>query len=119
MNLSADLLFDFDEADIKPAAEPELMKVATVLKSYPKAQINIEGHTDGKGSDAYNQPLSERRAFVVAKWVTEHAGAIPANVHTRGLGKSKPIAPNTNPDGSDNPEGRAKNRRVEITVTKQ
>ena len=119
VNLSADLLFDFDKADIKPAAEPELMKVVTVLKSYPNAQVNIEGHTDGKGGDAYNQPLSERRASVVAQWLIAHAGASPANVHTRGRGKSKPIAPNTNPDGSDNLAGRAKNRRVEITVTKQ
>jgi len=119
VNLSADLLFDFDKADIKLAAEPELMKVATVLKSYPNAQVNIEGHTDGKGSDAYNQPLSERRASVVAQWLTAHAGANPANVHARGWGKTKPIAANTKSDGSDNPEGRAKNRRVEITVTKQ
>jgi outer membrane protein OmpA-like peptidoglycan-associated protein len=119
VNLSADLLFDFDKADIKPAAEPELMKVATVLRSYPKAQVSVEGHTDGKGSDAYNQPLSERRASVVAKWLTTHAGESQANVHTLGWGKSKPIAPNANPDGSDNPEGRARNRRVEITVTKQ
>ena len=119
VNLSADLLFDFDKADIKAAAEPELMKVATVLKSYPNARISIEGHTDGKGSDAYNQPLSERRADVVAQWLAAHTGASPANIHTRGWGKTKPIAPNTNPDGTDSPEGRAKNRRVEITVTKQ
>lgn len=119
VNLSADLLFDFDKAEIKAAAEPELMKVATVLKSYPNARISIEGHTDGKGSDAYNQPLSERRAAVVAQWLAAHTGASPANIHTRGWGKTKPIAPNTNPDGTDSPEGRAKNRRVEITVTKQ
>ena len=119
VNLSADLLFDFDKSDIKPAAEPELSKVATVLKSYPNAQVTIDGHTDGKGSNAYNQPLSERRAATVAKWLTANAGINAANIHTRGWGKTKQIAPNTNPDGSDNPEGRAKNRRVEITVTKQ
>jgi len=118
VNLSADLLFDFDKSDIKPAAEPELTKVATVLKSYPHAQVTIEGHTDGKGSDAYNQPLSERRAATVAKWLTANSGINAANIRARGWGKSKPIAPNTNPDGSDNPAGRAKNRRVEITVTK-
>jgi len=119
VNLSADLLFDFDKSDIKPEAGPELMKVATVLKSYPNAEVTIEGHTDGKGSDAYNQPLSERRAATVAKWLTVNAGVNAANVRTRGWGKTKPIAPNTNPDGSDNPQGRAKNRRVEITVTKR
>ena len=119
VNLAADLLFDFDKADIKPAAEPELMKVATVLKSYPNAQVTIDGHTDGKGSDAYNQPLSERRAAAVAKWLTANAGLNAANTHTRGWGKTRPVAANTNPDGSDNPQGRARNRRVEITVTKQ
>jgi outer membrane protein OmpA-like peptidoglycan-associated protein len=119
VNLSADLLFDFDKADIKPAAEPELSKVATVLKSYPNAEVTIEGHTDGKGADAYNQSLSERRAATVAKWLTANAGVNAANLRTRGWGKTKPIAPNTNPNGSDNPEGRAKNRRVEITVTKK
>ena len=118
VNLAADLLFDFDKADIKPEAEPELMKVATVLKSYPKAQVSIEGHTDGKGNDAYNQALSEKRAAAVAQWLIGHAELNGANIHTRGWGKTKPVAPNTRPDGSDDPEGRAKNRRVEIVVTK-
>jgi flagellar motor protein MotB len=59
INLAADVLFDFDKADIKPEAEPELTKVATVLKSYPNAQVAIEGHTDAKGGDAYNQALSD------------------------------------------------------------
>jgi len=118
VNLSADLLFDFDKADIKPVAEPELQKVVTVLKSYPKARLLIEGHTDGKGSDAYNQSLSERRAATVAQWLASHAGINGANIVTRGWGKTKPVAPNNKPDGSDDPEGRAKNRRVEITVTK-
>lgn len=118
VNLSADLLFDFDKADIKPAAEPELQKVVTVLKSYPKARLLIEGHTDGKGSESYNQALSERRAATVAQWLAGHAGINGANIVTRGWGKTKPVAPNTKPDGSDDPEGRAKNRRVEITVTK-
>lgn len=118
VSLSADLLFDFDKADIKPAAEPELLKVVTVLKSYPKARLLIEGHTDGKGSDAYNQTLSEKRAATVAQWLASRAGLNAANVVTRGWGKSKPVAPNTRPDGSDDPDGRAKNRRVEITLTK-
>lgn len=118
VNLSADLLFDFDKADIKPAAEPELAKVATVLKSYPRAQVLIEGHTDGKGSDSYNQTLSEKRADTVARWLAAHANLDGANLKTRGWGKAKPIAPNSKPDGSDDPDGRARNRRVEITVTK-
>ena len=118
VNLSADLLFDFDKAEVKPEAEPELMKLATVLKSYPKAQVAIEGHTDGKGNDSYNQALSERRAAAVARWLIAHADLNGANIHTRGWGRTKPVAPNTKPDGSDDPEGRARNRRVEIVVTK-
>jgi outer membrane protein OmpA-like peptidoglycan-associated protein len=118
VNLSADLLFDFDKSDIKPTAEPELQKVITVLKSYPKAKVKIDGHTDGKGSDRYNQALSERRATTVAQWLINHGSIDSANINTRGWGRTKPVAPNANPDGSDNPEGRAKNRRVEITLTK-
>ena len=118
VNLSADLLFDFDKSDIKPAAEPQLDKVATVLKSYPTARVVIDGHTDGKGDDAYNQKLSERRAQTVAQYLIAHAGVAAANVQTRGFGKSNPVAPNAKPDGTDNPEGRAQNRRVEIVVIK-
>ena len=116
VNLSADLLFDFDKADLKPQAEPELQKVATILKSYPASKVKIEGHADGKGGEEYNQKLSERRAQTVAQWLSANAGLDGSRVETRGWGKSKPIAPNTNPDGSDNPAGRAKNRRVEITI---
>jgi outer membrane protein OmpA-like peptidoglycan-associated protein len=119
VNLSADVLFDFNKADLKPEAEPSLDKAATVLKANPGAQVTIGGHTDGKGSDAYNQPLSEKRAATVAQWFIARNAVSAANVHTKGWGKSKPVAPNTNPDGSDNPEGRAKNRRVEIVVSKQ
>jgi len=118
VNLSADLLFDFDKANLKPEAAPELKKVATILKSYPISKVKIEGHADAKGSDEYNQKLSERRAQTVAQWLMANAGIDASRVKTRGWGKSKPIAPNTNLDGSDNPEGRAKNRRVEITLIK-
>lgn len=68
------------------------------------------------GRHAYNQPLSERRARAVPDWLVKNGGASAATITTRGWGKSKPIAPNTRPDGSDDPEGRKKNRRVEITV---
>lgn len=114
--LAADVLFDFDRAELKPEAEASLAKVATVVKAYPGAQIRIEGHTDGKGADAYNQELSEQRAAAVAAWLTSKGGVSRAQLTTAGLGKAKPIAHNTKPDGSDDPEGRAKNRRVEVVV---
>ena len=118
VNLSADLLFDFDKSDIKPAATPELAKVLTLLKSYPNADVLIEGYTDAKGSEAYNKTLSEKRATSVAQWLIGQGSLNGANIHTRGLGETNPVAPNTHPDGTDDPDGRAKNRRVEITVTK-
>ena len=116
IELSADVLFDFDKHDLRPEASASLEKVAEVLRATPEAPVTIEGHTDGKGTDAYNQPLSERRAQAVKAWLVSKGGASAAKIATKGWGKSKPVAPNTRPDGSDDPEGRKKNRRVEITV---
>jgi outer membrane protein OmpA-like peptidoglycan-associated protein len=116
IELSADVLFDFDKYELRPEAVPSLRKVAEVLRSRADSPVTIEGHTDGKASDAYNQPLSEKRARAVRDWLIKNGGASAATITTRGWGKSKPIAPNTRPDGSDDPEGRKKNRRVEITV---
>ena len=117
IDLAADVLFDFDKATLKKDAESSLQKVATILKAHPSAKTTIEGHTDGKGNDAYNQTLSEQRAESVKGWLVS-AGANNASIATRGLGKTKPIAHNTKPDGADDPDGRAKNRRVEIVVRK-
>jgi photosystem I P700 chlorophyll a apoprotein A2 len=116
IELSADVLFDFDRSDLRSEASASLQKVAEVLRASPEAPVTIEGHTDGKGTDAYNQPLSERRAQAVKTWLVERGGAAGARITTRGWGKAKPVAPNARPDGSDDPEGRRKNRRVEITV---
>lgn len=115
--LSADVLFDFDKADLRLEAKPSLDKVVAVLKSYPKAQATVEGHTDGKGDDKYNQKLSERRAESVRRWLA--ANGADLKMSTRGWGRQKPVAPNAKPDGKDDPEGRQKNRRVEITVKNQ
>lgn len=116
IDLSADVLFDFDKSDIKKEAEPELEKLATVIKAYPDASVSIEGHTDSKGTDAYNLTLSEKRAAAVKTWLTTNAQVNAAKISTKGVGSSMPVAENTKPDGSDDPEGRAKNRRVEIVV---
>jgi outer membrane protein OmpA-like peptidoglycan-associated protein len=116
IELAADVLFDFDKHDLRPEAVPSLEKVAEVLRSRAGSPVAIEGHTDGKGSDAYNQPLSERRAQAVRDWLVKNGGASAAKITTKGWGKSKPIVPNARPDGSDDPDGRKKNRRVEITV---
>ncbi len=118
IEMSADVLFDFDKANIKPAAEPALANVATVVQGYPRAAVKIEGHTDAKGSDAYNQKLSERRAIAVQDWLKKREGLKGVRFSTQGLGAKKPVAPNTKPNGADDPEGRQKNRRVEIVVKK-
>lgn len=118
IELSGDVLFDFDSADIRSEAEPVLTGVADVLKQHPDAAVTIAGYTDAKGSDSYNLSLSEQRAASVKDWLVTNGGVDGANLTTRGLGEANPVAPNANPDGSDNPEGRQKNRRVEIAVQK-
>jgi outer membrane protein OmpA-like peptidoglycan-associated protein len=118
IDLAADVLFDFDKAELKKQAEPTLHNLATVLKANPGAKVTIEGHTDGRGADDYNQKLSEARAASVKQWLVANAQASGANIATRGWGKSRPVAHNAKPDGSDDPEGRAKNRRVAIVVHK-
>jgi outer membrane protein OmpA-like peptidoglycan-associated protein len=120
MELASDVLFDFDKADILPRAQAALKQVADVIreKAKGKAAVTIEGHTDAKGSDAYNQRLSERRAEAVKNWLVNHEGRKDVSITTRGFGAKQPVAPNRKPDGSDDPEGRQKNRRVEIVVKK-
>lgn len=118
IEIPADVLFDFDKSNIRPDAADTLKKVVEVLKDYPKSPILVEGHTDGKGAQAYNLKLSEQRANSVKDWIIRNGGAESSRIKTKGLGASKPVAPNTTPDGKDNPSGRQKNRRVEITIKK-
>jgi outer membrane protein OmpA-like peptidoglycan-associated protein len=118
IEMSADVLFDFDQANIKAEANPALEQVLTVLASYPQAPVTIEGYTDARGGDAYNQKLSERRAEAVRRWLASRPAGRAIQFSTRGLGAQNPVAPNRKPDGSDDPAGRQKNRRVEIVVRK-
>lgn len=118
IELSGDVLFDFDKVEIKKAAEPLLANVAEIVNKHPQSSGIIEGHTDSKGSDDYNLKLSHKRAESVKNWLVDHASVSARRFSTKGLGELKPVAPNTNSDGTDNPEGRQKNRRVEIVVKK-
>jgi outer membrane protein OmpA-like peptidoglycan-associated protein len=118
IDVAADVLFDFDKAEIKRQAEPALQNLDTVLKANPDANVTIEGHTDGRATDDYNQKLSEARAASVKQWLVANAQANGAKIATRAWGKTKPVAHNAKPDGTDDPDGRAKNRRVEIIVRK-
>ena len=114
IDLPADVLFDFDKATIRPDAEPALRRAGELLKSYPDARVSIGGHTDAKGDDAYNQGLSLRRARAVADRLQGPAGR---TLGAEGFGERRPVAANAKPDGGDDPEGRQKNRRVEIRIT--
>ena len=89
---------------------------ALIADRHPGARLLILGYTDAKGSDAYNQKLSERRAEAVQDWLISVARMDPDRLSPAGRGETNPVAPNTNPDGSDNPAGRQRNRRVEISV---
>jgi outer membrane protein OmpA-like peptidoglycan-associated protein len=112
LSVVADALFDFDKASLRADAEETLAAATPEIKKLG-APARIEGHTDGKGSDAYNQKLSEARAKAVRDWLAAR-GDIPAATPIRGFGKTRPVASNTHADGRDNPEGRQKNRRVEV-----
>lgn len=114
IDLPADVLFDFDKATIRADAEPALARAAELLKSYPTAQVGIGGHTDAKGDDAYNEGLSLRRARAVAARLQSAAGR---TLGAEGFGERRPVAANVKLDGSDDPDGRQKNRRVEIRIT--
>ena len=118
MNLAGDVLFDYNKAELKPAAEEALQKVAVVLSLFPESNVTVEGYTDSKGGPAVNLQLSRERATSVKNWLVKNGGVAPKHISAKGFGEANPVAPNTNPDGSDNIVGRAQNRRVTIIVDK-
>jgi outer membrane protein OmpA-like peptidoglycan-associated protein len=107
------LYFEYDRAELHPRAKKQLEIVAGLLKSDPNRKLNIAGHTDALGDDSYNVRLSRGRAESVKAQLVE-LGVPPSQVITEGLGKAQPLGPNQKADGSDDPEGRSKNRRAEI-----
>ena len=115
VDLPSDVLFAYDSAKLAPNADAALTRTARIIAEGGPGPIGITGYTDGKGEDAYNLDLSERRARAVADWLKQH-GIAASRIAARGRGKADPVAPNTKLDGSDDPVGRARNRRVEISV---
>jgi outer membrane protein OmpA-like peptidoglycan-associated protein len=95
-----------------------LEKVAAVVGAFPEGKVKIAGYTDSKGSPKKNLALSRERAQAVKDWLVKKKGLPGATITTEGFGEKNPIVENKNPDGSDNPVGRAQNRRVTITVEK-
>lgn len=107
------LYFEYDKANLHPRAEKQLGIVASLLKANSARKLRITGHTDAKGDDDYNVQLSRARAAEV-KAKLGALGVSPDQVVTEGMGKAAPLSPNTKADGSDDPEGRSRNRRAEI-----
>lgn len=113
--LPTDVLFDFDKANLRPEGETLLQNVKQHFATHGVDQLHVWGHTDSKGDDQYNFKLSQRRAIAVANWLKK-------NIKTKGLimslgrGEQEPLVPNENPDGTDNPVNRQKNRRVTLSV---
>jgi len=110
LNFPADLTFDFDRDAVKGQFVPTLRDVGGVLREYEQTTVDVYGHADSVGADAYNQDLSERRAMNVAS-VLMSGGVIRQRVITQGYGESRPIASNATDDG------RARNRRVEVYIS--
>ena len=113
ISLDDQVLFDFDQATIRPDASNILTELANALKQITASAIEIRGHTDSKGSDEYNQTLSENRAQAVLKALQQQTQL--SNISAHGYGETMPVAPNEL-DGKDSPSNRQLNRRVEIFV---
>lgn len=115
--LAADVLFVFNRSDLVPQASAALQEsLANIRATYQYPVIRVEGHTDSIGSDAANDALSLRRAEAVRQWLIAN-GVPSAAITVEGFGKRQPIAPNTLPNGGDNIDGRARNRRVVLVAS--
>lgn len=109
LNMPGNVTFATDSSDLSPAFFDVLNSVGKVLGEFEQTVVEVAGHTDSTGSDAYNQSLSERRAQSVSSYLTAQ-GVIPQRLITMGMGESRPVADNTTAGG------RQANRRVEITM---
>src|SRR5690606_28377691 len=103
------VLFDFDRATLRSESEKTLRETIRVLEHYPDIRVEIQGHTDGMGSDSYNDRLSSARAEAVRDYLIEH-GIAASRMEARGYGKRVPVATN------ETVEGRQQNRRVELRI---
>ena len=114
ITLQDGVLFDFGESAVRADAAGTLAKLAGVLADAGVPAAHVYGHTDSISDEAFNQTLSEQRAKAVVDELKKNG--VTAALDSQGFGETKPVAPNTNDDGSDNPAGRQANRRVEIFI---
>jgi len=118
VQLAADTLFEFDKAELTPAAQTNLQRTAELVRQGGRGTVTIIGHTDSRGEEAYNLDLSKRRAEAVAAWLRVQPGMDARTFAVEGHGEAEPIAPNSAADGTDDPQGRARNRRVTVDIPK-
>ena len=109
------IYFGYDSANIRPQSAFELDKLVDVLNDNPEIKIEMSSHTDSVGTVESNINLSQRRAAATVNYLIRK-GIASERLVAKGYGESKPIARNTNRDGSDNPEGRQRNRRTEFKI---
>ena len=109
VNLTNDILFDFNSSSLRPESRQTLADLASNFRNYPDEQVTIEGHTDSVGTPSYNQTLSEQRASAVSGYLSAE-GVPSGRITSIGYGETRPKATN------DTPEGRQLNRRVEIHI---
>lgn len=114
LTVTTDVLFGFDEATLSPSAQSILASVVDQVRAARPGPIVVTGYTDSIGDMAYNLGLSQRRAAAVQQFLAQQVSDPARPYQVVGQGDANPVAPNTNPDGSDNPAGRAQNRRVTI-----
>ncbi|WP_226816372.1 OmpA family protein [Advenella sp. FME57] len=116
LSVASDILFAFDSADLSPKAQATLKDISTIIHDSQVKVVKVIGHTDARGTDAYNLKLSKTRAQLVAAFLVRE-GVAQSRIAPEGRGEAEPVAENEI-NGKDNPSGRAKNRRVEFVLPK-
>ena len=111
------IYFEYNKASLLPESELQLDSLINILNDNPSMFIQIDAHTDSVGSEKYNLDLSDSRAKSVVTYLVQK-GINKERLSSKGYGESMPLEPNSNPDGTDNPIGRARNRRCAFTIFK-
>ncbi|OLT12524.1 hypothetical protein BJF79_22065 [Actinomadura sp. CNU-125] len=113
VQISSDVLFEFDKATLTADARRHIAELARRLRA-ASGTVEVSGHTDSRGEPGYNRKLSQQRADAVKAELLRHLGGAGVEITAEGHGETDPVAPNEK-NGEDDPEGRAQNRRVEIS----
>lgn len=118
LRLDADVLFEFNKARLTPRARRAVADAADTIEREARGRVRVEGHTDAKGKPSLNRRLSMRRAEAVRRALAAQVRSRRVRFAIRGLGETQPVAPNMTESGDDNPRGRRRNRRVEVSFAR-